>query len=170
MNEVLARWNSITREEAMREILSCCGSTAWAGKMAGHRPFSDERSLLRVSDRIWFGLRAADWLEAFHSHPRIGERPAMAGAALRSAQWSEQEQSNVASAQDQIKLALSEGNRAYERKFGHIFIVCAADKAAPEILEILGRRMHNEGDAELREAAEQQRQITQLRLKKWLGV
>jgi 2-oxo-4-hydroxy-4-carboxy-5-ureidoimidazoline decarboxylase len=48
--------------------------------------------------------------------------------------------------------------------------VCAADKAAPEILEILGRRMHNEGDAELREAAEQQRQITQLRLKKWLGV
>jgi 2-oxo-4-hydroxy-4-carboxy-5-ureidoimidazoline decarboxylase len=170
MREVLARWNSAEREEAVREIMSCCGSTAWAGKMAGRRPFSEERTLLVASDRVWFGLPEADWLEAFRSHPRIGERPIVASAAPRSAEWSNHEQSHAAGAEDQIKLALSEGNRAYEQKFGHIFIVCAMGKSAPEILEILRRRMHNEGGAELREAAEQQRQITQLRLKKWLGV
>jgi len=170
MREVLSRWNSAAPEEAVREILSCCGSTAWAGKMAGRRPFSNEGSLLLLADRLWFGLPVADWLEAFGAHPRIGERPASAGGPPRSAQWSDEEQSHAAAPEDRIKLALSEGNRAYEQKFGHIFIVCAMGKSAPEILEILRRRMHNEGGAELREAAEQQRQITQLRLRKWLGV
>jgi 2-oxo-4-hydroxy-4-carboxy--5-ureidoimidazoline (OHCU) decarboxylase len=38
-----------------------------------------------------------------------------------------------------------------------------------EILENLQRRLNNEEPAEILEAAEQQRQITQLRLRKWLG-
>jgi 2-oxo-4-hydroxy-4-carboxy-5-ureidoimidazoline decarboxylase len=36
------------------------------------------------------------------------------------------------------------------------------------MLAILERRMSNDDAAELHEAAEQQRQITQLRLRKWL--
>ena len=170
MNKILARWNSATQEEAIQEILPCCGSTAWAEKMVNRRPFSSERSLLLASDRVWFGLSWADWLEAFGSHPRIGEHFTKAAAASVSEGWSVEEQSNVAAAQDQTKRDPSEGNRAYEQKFGHIFIVCATGKSAAEILEILRRRMQNEGGAELREAAEQQRQITQLRLKKWLGI
>jgi 2-oxo-4-hydroxy-4-carboxy--5-ureidoimidazoline (OHCU) decarboxylase len=46
--------------------------------------------------------------------------------------------------------------------------VCATGKSGPEILEILRRRLENDQQAELREAAEQQRQITQIRLKRWL--
>jgi 2-oxo-4-hydroxy-4-carboxy-5-ureidoimidazoline decarboxylase len=67
-----------------------------------------------------------------------------------------------------VRIALSEGNRVYEEKFGRIFIVCATGKSAPEILEILNRRLRNDAATELHEAAEQQRQITQLRLEKWL--
>jgi 2-oxo-4-hydroxy-4-carboxy--5-ureidoimidazoline (OHCU) decarboxylase len=48
--------------------------------------------------------------------------------------------------------------------------VCATGKLASEILAILHRRMQNDEKTELYEAAEQQRQITQLRLKKWLGI
>ena len=68
-----------------------------------------------------------------------------------------------------MKIALAEANREYEQRFGHIFIVCATGKSAPEILEILRRRLRNDEHTELREAAEQQRQITHIRLTKWLS-
>ena len=74
----------------------------------------------------------------------------------RSANWSEQEQKSVAAEQDDVKLSLAEGNRAYEKKFGFIFIVCAAGKSAPEILEILERRLQNVKETELKDAAEEQ--------------
>jgi len=63
---------------------------------------------------------------------------------------------------------LSEANREYEKRFDRIFIVCATGKSAGEMLEILQRRLRNDEATELHEAAEQQRQITQIRLKKWL--
>ena len=72
--------------------------------------------------------------------------------------------------EDATKLALAEENRQYEERFGRIFIVCASGKSAAEILAILNDRLNNTPAAELLEAAEQQRQITQLRLRRWLGV
>jgi 2-oxo-4-hydroxy-4-carboxy-5-ureidoimidazoline decarboxylase len=170
MNEALARWNQLPFADAVREIISCCGSNSWAYRLADRRPIASESSLLRASDEIWRSLPASDWLEAFQSHPRIGESTPKAPVAAQSASWSLQEQSNVGSADDATKTELAAANRAYEEKFGHIFIVCATGKSAAEILAILRRRMQNEGNAELHEAAEQQRQITQLRLKKWLGI
>ena len=83
--------------------------------------------------------------------------------------WSTQEQQSVTAAEDAVKIALAEANREYERRFGHIFIVCATGKSGPEILEILRRRLQNDKQTELHEAAEQQRQITQIRLKRWLS-
>jgi 2-oxo-4-hydroxy-4-carboxy-5-ureidoimidazoline decarboxylase len=65
-------------------------------------------------------------------------------------------------------LALEEANRRYEQKFGRIFIVCATGKTSAEMLATLETRMKNDAASELREAAEQQRQITQLRLHRWL--
>jgi len=55
-------------------------------------------------------------------------------------------------------------NHRYEEKFGYIYIVCATGKTAPEMLEILERRIENDPASEILEAAEQQRQITRLRL------
>lgn len=107
-------------------------------------------------------------MEAFRSHPRIGESHGSASAPVRSATWSGEEQRRVGTASEDIKMALAEGNRAYEQRFNRIFIVCATGKSAAEILEILRRRLHNDEATELHEAAEQQRQIAQLRLKKWL--
>lgn len=170
MNEALARWNKLEPSEAAKEILPCCGSPAWVEGMTSRRPFDDEDSLLISSDEVWRNLRSSDWLEAFKSHPRIGESRARVSTGARSANWSEQEQKDVAVAQDDVKHRLAEGNRAFEEKFGYIFIVCAMGKSAAEILAILQRRLQNGKEAELREAAEEQRQITQLRLKKWLEI
>jgi 2-oxo-4-hydroxy-4-carboxy-5-ureidoimidazoline decarboxylase len=167
MNPVLARWNSIDPTLAAEEILPCCGSRAWAAELAARRPIADEDHLLISSDAVWVGLPEAAWQEAFDSHPRIGQQKAKA-ATETSLGWSASEQSAAMSADDAAKLALAEGNRLYEEKFGRIFIVCASGRSATEILAILEARMKNDAVAELHEAAEQQRQITQLRLQRWL--
>lgn len=168
MSEALARWNGLPAEDAAKEVLPCCGSTAWAEEMAARRPLADLATLLAASDEAWRNLPVEDWMEAFRSHPRIGESQASQPPSAQSAAWSAQEQRNVA-ASEAVKIALAEANREYERRFSHIFIVCATGKSGPEILEILRRRLHNDKASELHEAAEQQRQIMHIRLTRWLS-
>ena len=168
MSDVLARWNFLPNAAAVDEILPCCGSRAWADGIVGRRPLSNEAALLAASDETWRSLAESDWLEAFRSHPRIGESQAPKAALQRSVAWPEEEQQNVAGAEESVKIAIAEGNREYERRFGRLFIVCATGKSPAEILKTLQRRMKNDEHTELQEAAEQQREITQIRLKKWL--
>jgi 2-oxo-4-hydroxy-4-carboxy-5-ureidoimidazoline decarboxylase len=108
-------------------------------------------------------------MEAFAHHPRIGHSIAPSTAPARSARWSSEEQQKVSAAEGHVVAALAEGNRAYEQRFNRIFIVCAAGKSAHTILDILQRRLGNDEQVELQESAEQQRQITSLRLKKWIS-
>ena len=108
-------------------------------------------------------------MEAFRSHPRIGESEPRESASAEASAWSTHEQQSVTAAGNAVKVELAEANREYERRFNHIFIVCATNKSAPEILEILRQRLRNDAESEIREAAEQQRLITHIRLKKWLA-
>ncbi len=166
---VLTRWNAMPSEEASENILPCCGSNAWAHGMAACRPILDEPALLAACDWVGNDLSDSDWLEAFRSHPRIGESRSSAESTAQSAAWSNEEQCKVGSAAESVKVDLAEGNRAYEQKFHRIFIVCATGKSLTEILAILRRRLQNDQTTELHEAAEEQRQIAHLRLKKWLN-
>jgi 2-oxo-4-hydroxy-4-carboxy-5-ureidoimidazoline decarboxylase len=168
MNPVLALWNAMRSGEAASDVLPCCGSERWAAALANARPLSDETALLRRSDEIWWQLDEADWQQAFAMHPRIGERKAPEQAFALSAVWSNAEQQGVLENNPSVLAALAEGNRRYEERFGRIYIVCAIGKTAWEMLEILNTRLANDDKTELREAAEQQRQITALRLRKWL--
>lgn len=170
VKDVLERWNRLPVDEAINAILPCCGSKAWAQEMVARRPFANEAGLLVASDETWHNLARADWMEAFHSHPRIGESRSSSPQlpSTKSVEWSAQEQRNVGDAEDAVKDVLADANREYERRFNRIFIVCATGKSAPEILEILRRRLKNDAETELHEAAEQQRQITEIRLRKWL--
>jgi 2-oxo-4-hydroxy-4-carboxy-5-ureidoimidazoline decarboxylase len=169
-NDALTRWNALPAEEAASEILPCCGSLAWAKKLSAQRPFSTPESLLATSDAVWLTLPEADWQQAFDSHPRIGQRYAQA-ATPQSLSWSSGEQSAAIASQDEAaKRTLTEGNREYEAKFGRIFLICASGKSTTEILAILQTRMSNTREEELREAVEQQSQITQMRLRRWLGI
>jgi len=167
MSAVLTRWNEIPAAEAENEILPCCGAKAWARGMAARRPLPDEAALMAASDEVWAQLTQADWMEAFASHPRIGQR--QLNSSPQAGTWSAQEQRGVAEAEDSVKAALALGNQKYEERFGRIFIVCATGKSAAEMLAILQRRLQNDNAAELSEAAEQLRQITHIRLKKWLS-
>jgi 2-oxo-4-hydroxy-4-carboxy-5-ureidoimidazoline decarboxylase len=167
-NKVLTRWNSLDPATAAREALPCCGSQAWAAALARRRPIADEASLIDASTSIWLALPEQAWQEAFDSHPRIGQSHAQTHATEESLRWSAQEQRTAVSEDEAMKLALEEANRRYEQKFGRIYIICATGKTPAEILAILEARMKNDAATELQEAAEQQRQITQLRLRRWL--
>jgi OHCU decarboxylase len=164
----LERLNEMSDDDATASFLTCCGSPVWARQMNRLRPFISEAELLEAADRVWWSLNAEDWLEAFRAHPRIGERTAQTPQDERAAAWSAQEQSGATRAADDVAAALAEGNRAYEQRFGHIFIVSAAGKSASEMLEILRERLANERPAELPIAAGEQARITRLRLEKLL--
>jgi 2-oxo-4-hydroxy-4-carboxy-5-ureidoimidazoline decarboxylase len=166
-NPTLAAWNDLDAHAAATAILPCNGSQAWADQLAALRPFQTAFDLTCTADIIWRSLDEPAWQQAFDSHPRIGERHANA-ATPQSLQWSSSEQS-AAQLNADTEAALVAANLAYEEKFGRIFIVCATGKTAAEMLAILQHRLSNDPQTELREAAEQQRQITQIRLRKWLA-
>jgi 2-oxo-4-hydroxy-4-carboxy-5-ureidoimidazoline decarboxylase len=169
LNPILVRWQGLPPEQAAAEILSCCGSPAWAAQLAARRPFADEPSLFAAADECWQHLPEADWLEAFRSHPRIGEQHPQNKTTAASASWSRSEQSQMKEADAAILLRMREGHREYEQRFGRIFIVCASGKQPAEMLSILERRLTNDPAQELLESAAQQQQIMQLRLRKWLA-
>lgn len=160
------RINGWPETEAREQFLRCCGSSRWAGQMAVRRPFRDEAEVFRAADEIEQGLTRVDWLEAFAAHPRIGDLDALRQKFASTADWSSGEQAGVAGAADDVLHQLAEGNRAYEERFGHIFIVCATGKRAGEMLALLRERLRNDADTEIRIAAAEQAKITRLRLEK----
>lgn len=166
----LARWNAMTTDDAAASVLPCCGSRAWAAGLATRRPLGSLPELLAASDSAWWSLPTQDWKEAFESHTRIGERHASGPATVASLRWSEAEQGVATTATPaQIKQQIAAGNLEYEAKFGHVFLVRATGRSAAEILAVLQRRLQNTAEAELQEGAEQQREITHLRLQRWLS-
>ena len=159
--------NRLPAADAVRELLACCGSAAWARDVVAGRPYHDLDSLVARADRVWARLAPEDWLEAFSKHPRIGERAAAVASGTEK-RWSEGEQSRARETGSTALAELASANAEYEERFGHVFLICATGKSAAEILANARSRMHNDPDDEMRVAAEEQRCITHLRLRKLL--
>ncbi|HSK64626.1 MAG TPA: 2-oxo-4-hydroxy-4-carboxy-5-ureidoimidazoline decarboxylase [Pyrinomonadaceae bacterium] len=163
------RWfNELAPEMAREELLKCCGAKRWAETVAQARPYSSLEDLFAKAADAWLALDRESWREAFRSHPKIGEQKAATPVAAQSQQWSAQEQRGVANATPDTVDKLARLNRAYEEKFGFIFIVCATGKSSDEILTLLEQRLNNAPEVELTIAAAEQAKITELRLRKLL--
>lgn len=158
--------NSLPHEEAVKALLQCCGSKRWAEAVASRRPYLSLETLIATANEIWWSLQREDWLEAFRSHPKIGEKKAAEQVSEQSRQWSGQEQAGVSNASRETVDALAALNWAYEQKFGFIFIICATGKTSEEMVAALRQRIENDAAAELPIAAAEQSKITELRLKK----
>ena len=65
--------------------------------------------------------------------------------------------------------ALTEENRHYEARFGHVFLISASERSAAEILAELRRRMSNDPATEIEVAAAEHRKITRIRLERMLN-
>ena len=165
-NALIETLNSLTRPELDAQLERCCASRRWIAQTGARRPYRDEPHLLRVAQNVWWSLDEADWREAFAGHPRIGDAASLKAKYANTEKWAHAEQSGVQRANAVTIQRLSETNRAYEEKFGYIFIVCATGKSADEMLAILERRLESSLPEELRVAAGEQWKITELRLKK----
>ena len=158
MTGLAAQVNGLSPDDAAAVLRRCCGAERWVEHMIAGRPYPDDRALLEAADRAWWDLEREDWLQAFRAHPRIGERSADS--------WSRREQTGVDAAGADVRRRLAAGNEAYERRFGHVYLVCATGREAPELLLDLETRLTNDPARELRIAATEQAKIIRLRLEK----
>lgn len=162
--DAVAKWLDALSEDDARITLSrCCEARRWVDAMLRARPFRESARLERVIDRAFAALQKDDWLEAFAAHPRIGEKKERL-QAFAHAEDSEREQSGVRGAHAATLAALADGNRRYEEKFDHVFLVCATGKSADQMLAILRSRLANTPEVELRVAAAELAKIARLRL------
>lgn len=151
--------NSLSVAAARAALARCCGAARWVDGMLAARPYASDTAVFDAAERVWWGLARLDWLEAFARHPRIGER-------VRADAWAEREQAGMEGAAAATRAALADGNRVYEARFGHVFLISATDRTPEEMRRELERRLRNDPAAELRVAATQQAMITRLRLEK----
>jgi len=161
--------NALPTDLAMNAFRSCCGASRWVTGMLAGMPYASRDAVLSTADTVWSKLGADEWREAFSHHPRIGERTRAASQGTPAERWSADEQRDVSAADASVRAQLDEVNRAYEARFGFIYIVCASGRSAEELLVLAYERMENDRDTELRVAAEEQRRITRLRLEKLLS-
>lgn len=169
MSERLKKLNCTAPEVVEADFLNCCGSKEWARKMIAARPFETVAALIEKAEGIWRSLEKNDWLEAFAAHPKIGAK-VHSPQSSQFAQWSHNEQSGARGAAHSTRSELAEANRLYEDKFGFIFIVCATGKSAQEMLGICRARLGNDANREIFIAADEQRKITEIRLRKLLEI
>jgi 2-oxo-4-hydroxy-4-carboxy-5-ureidoimidazoline decarboxylase len=134
--------------------------------MVAALPFCDEAALWTVAQNAFHSLKRGDWLDAFAAHPKIGDLDSLRQKYGNTKDWAQNEQSGVQGSSDHVLENLAAGNKAYEERFGYIFIVCATGRSADEMLEILNGRIDNEAELEFEIAAEEQMKITRLRLEK----
>lgn len=134
----------------------------YVDEVAAGAPYRDLDALLAAAGAAASSLTAAEIDEALSHHPRIGERPAGTGAG---AAHSRREQSSADADDPELATAMADGNRAYEERFGRIFLIRAAGRSRREILAELERRLGLDDAAERAEVAEQLREIALLRLR-----
>jgi len=160
--------NSLDDPSATAALKNCCGSSRWVRAMVDALPFRSVPQLFQQAEKLFASLSREDWLEAFRHHPRIGEKRAAEAQSAQAQHWSAQEQAGVERVTSGTLAALVEANRAYEARFGYIFLVCATGKTSDEMLVLLRARLQNDPETELPIAAAEQQKITRLRLEKLL--
>jgi len=166
---VVRQLNAMDAPELRAALADFCAAPAWIDRMIASRPFASAEAILTAADEAAKGVPDADWLEAFRHHPRIGERQAERIQSEAARGMSSSEQGGVERAAAADVAALAEGNRAYEARFGYVFIVSAAGRTVPEMLAMLKDRLGHDPAAELRVAAAEQQKITRLRLARLFG-
>jgi 2-oxo-4-hydroxy-4-carboxy-5-ureidoimidazoline decarboxylase len=155
----LDRLNALPAGQARSALLACCSAGRWAADVGSGRPYLSVGDLLARSDASVAGLAEADLEQALAGHPRIGDR---------ASGPSHQEQAGVRAADQATVQALADGNDAYERRFGHIYLVCATGRGGAEMLALLRERLANDPGTEWGVVRGELGKINRIRLLKLL--
>jgi 2-oxo-4-hydroxy-4-carboxy-5-ureidoimidazoline decarboxylase len=151
-------FNALPPTQAARILDSCLDIGTWVDELVAGRPFE---SVLALQARGTEASAKISWEQVFSAlarHPRIGEKAAGPGS---DAAMSAREQSGVQSSQ---LGDLASGNAAYEARFGHIFLICAAGLSGEQMLAALRQRLTNDEETEHVVVISELRKIAALRL------
>jgi 2-oxo-4-hydroxy-4-carboxy-5-ureidoimidazoline decarboxylase len=132
-------------------------------EVAQGRPYPNWKALQARASASAARISWEEVAGALARHPRIGEQ---ATGAATDVALSAAEQAGVASADEQ---ALAAGNRAYEERFGYIFLICATGMSGAEMVSALRERLTHDDEQERRVVMEELRKIADLRLGKAIG-
>jgi 2-oxo-4-hydroxy-4-carboxy-5-ureidoimidazoline decarboxylase len=150
-------------EPSEEQLRACCAVDAWLSRMSPSRPFPSAKDALDLSDEIVLGLDDSALDQALAAHARIGER--RLGSTTED-RWSRSEQAGALAVGTDVQLRLAEGNRRYEDRFGHVFLIRAAGRSAEEMLAALEQRLGNDDATERDVVRRELAEIVRLRLLK----
>lgn len=145
------------------ELRACCAADAWLARIQAARPILSVKALLDLSDATVLSLDDAALDQALAAHARIGER--RLGSTTED-RWSRTEQAGALGADASVAERIAEGNRAYEQRFGHVFLIRAAGRSADEMLAALTARLANDPQTERDVVRRELAEIVRLRLLK----
>jgi 2-oxo-4-hydroxy-4-carboxy-5-ureidoimidazoline decarboxylase len=155
-------FDALSESDATSVVRVWADVPGWVHAVVAGRPYADAAALAAYAGELAGVWTTADLDAALAHHPRIGERPRGDGAEAAA---SRTEQSAMSTAADDVAAAIAAGNRAYEERFGRVFLIRAAGRSPEEIHAELERRLGNDDAREAREAAAQLAEIALLRLR-----
>ena len=161
-DSLLESFNTAPAERAAEVLAACNAAPRFAAEVVAGRPYPTEDALVARAEAVSRSLTWDEVAAALAAHPRIGDR--VAGSSAEAAA-SRREQSAMGTADDEVRAAMLEGNRAYEERFDTVFLIRAAGRSAEEMLAELRRRLGNSPEQERAEVVEQLAQITALRVR-----
>ncbi|WP_375477742.1 2-oxo-4-hydroxy-4-carboxy-5-ureidoimidazoline decarboxylase [uncultured Jatrophihabitans sp.] len=162
----VAAFDALPADVAGDLLRPACASAAWLAAVVARRPYADVHELWAASDEVLSALPWTEIEQAMAAHARIGER---AGGAEREAAWSREEQAGAATSGTDSAAALHRGNLAYERRFGHVFLICATGRSAEQLLAALHERLDNDADTEQHVVRTELAAIVRLRIARVLA-
>jgi 2-oxo-4-hydroxy-4-carboxy-5-ureidoimidazoline decarboxylase len=154
-------FNALSDGQGTDLLLEVCSSGVWASRLLAARPYRDVEGLLDRAARVLAELPDAEVDAALDGHPPIGGRSDDASAAP--------EQAGMATAGADVRAELTRMNRAYQDKFGYLYLVSASGRSASELLHILTERLDNDPETERAVMRSELMQINRLRLKRLLA-
>ena len=155
-------FNDEPADQAVQLLRACNAAPRFAADIVAGRPYRDVDTLVSRAEEVTRALPWDDVAIALAAHPRIGDR---VEGTSEEAESSRREQSAMSSADDETKQALLDGNRRYEERFDHVFLIRASGRSPEEMLTELERRLGNDEETERAEVTEQLAQITALRVR-----
>lgn len=156
----LNQFNTLDEQDARSVVTPCLDIERWVTAVVAGRPYDSVEAAIELAEQAAEPFTTDEVDSALAHHPRIGERAAGDSA---EADLSRGEQAAL-STDEQIQADLLAGNKAYEDKFGQVFLIRAAGRSAEEILDQLNTRLGNDAETEAGIIADQLRQIAVLRL------
>jgi 2-oxo-4-hydroxy-4-carboxy-5-ureidoimidazoline decarboxylase len=164
--DAVEAFNSLPADRLADDLLACCAAPDFGARIVAGRPYPDRAAIMAAADAAARGLSWDQVAKGLAAHPRIGER---AAGESRDAAWSRREQSAAAQTADEsTRAALIAANRAYEDRYGHVFLIFASGRSQEEILAAARARLGNDEETERAIVTDELRKIALLRLERLL--